>query len=72
MGSHDDHHHAGKRLARRAQKSHKCGGLGLGTTGTSSTFLGGILALVADLTVTKKDQAPVPAQATWVQRTRLQ
>ncbi len=39
-----------------SQNSHKYGGLGLGTTGTSSIFLACILALVAYLTVTKKDQ----------------
>ena len=37
-----------------SQKSHKYGGLGLGTTGTSYIFLGCILALVAYLTITKK------------------
>jgi uncharacterized membrane-anchored protein len=41
-----------------SQKSHKYGGLGLGTTGTSYIFLGCILALVAFLTVTKRDQTP--------------
>jgi uncharacterized membrane-anchored protein len=41
-----------------SQKSHKYGGLGLGTTGTSYIFLACILALVAYLTVTKKDQTP--------------
>jgi uncharacterized membrane-anchored protein len=41
-----------------SQHSHKYGGLGLGTTGTSYIFLGCILALVAFLTVTKRDQAP--------------
>src|SRR5690242_5697425 len=41
-----------------SQKSHKYGGLGLGTTGTSYIFLAGILALVAYLTVTKVDQTP--------------
>jgi uncharacterized membrane-anchored protein len=41
-----------------SQKSHKYGGLGLGTTGTSYIFLGCILALVAYLTVTRKDQSP--------------
>jgi uncharacterized membrane-anchored protein len=34
------------------------GGLGLGTTGTSYIFLGCIFALVAFLTITKRDQAP--------------
>jgi uncharacterized membrane-anchored protein len=34
------------------------GGLGLGTTTTSSIFLGCILALVAFLTVTRRDQTP--------------
>jgi uncharacterized membrane-anchored protein len=41
-----------------SQNSHKYGGLGLGTTGTSYIFLGCILALVAFLTITKKDQTP--------------
>jgi hypothetical protein len=41
-----------------SQKSHKYGGLGLGTTGTSYLFLGCILALVAYLTITKRDQTP--------------
>lgn len=39
-----------------SQHSHKYGGLGLGTTGTSYIFLACILALVAFLTVTKHDQ----------------
>lgn len=50
-----------------SQKSHKYGGLGLGTTGTSYIFLACILALVAFLTVTKRDQTPadrVLAEAT--------
>jgi uncharacterized membrane-anchored protein len=41
-----------------SQKSHKYGGLGLGTTGTSYIFLGCILALVVFLSITKRDQAP--------------
>jgi uncharacterized membrane-anchored protein len=41
-----------------SQHSHKYGGLGLGTTGTSYIFLACILALVAYLTVTKRDQTP--------------
>jgi uncharacterized membrane-anchored protein len=41
-----------------SQNSHRYGGLGLGTTGTSYIFLGCILALVTFLTVTKKDQTP--------------
>jgi uncharacterized membrane-anchored protein len=41
-----------------SQKSHRYGGLGLGTTGTSYIFLGCILALVAFLTVTRRDQSP--------------
>jgi uncharacterized membrane-anchored protein len=41
-----------------SQHSHQYGGLGLGTTGTSAIFLGCIFALVAYLTITKKDQAP--------------
>jgi uncharacterized membrane-anchored protein len=39
-----------------SQRSHKYGGLGLGTTGTSYIFLACILALVAFLTVTRRDQ----------------
>ena len=34
------------------------GGLGLGTTGTSYLFLGGILALVTFLSITRRDQTP--------------
>jgi uncharacterized membrane-anchored protein len=41
-----------------SQNSHKYGGLGLSTTGTSYIFLGCILALVTYLTLTKKDQTP--------------
>src|SRR3954467_14207328 len=41
-----------------SQKSHKYGGLGLGTTGTSYIFLGCILALVLYLSWTKRDQTP--------------
>jgi uncharacterized membrane-anchored protein len=41
-----------------SQSTHKYGGLGLGTTGTSYIFLAGIFALVAFLTVTKRDQTP--------------
>jgi uncharacterized membrane-anchored protein len=41
-----------------SQRSHTYGGLGLGTTGTSYIFLAGIFALVAYLTVTKRDQTP--------------
>jgi uncharacterized membrane-anchored protein len=52
-----------------SQNSHKYGGLGLGTTGTSYIFLGCILALVAYLTITRKDateahrSAPLPEGA---------
>src|SRR5436190_15165034 len=52
-----------------SQNSHKYGGLGLGTTGTSYIFLGCILALVAYLSITRKDatearrQMPVPEGA---------
>src|SRR3954462_510066 len=42
-----------------SQKSHKYGGLGLGTTGTSYIFLGCILALVAWLTITRRDATEV-------------
>src|SRR5437762_1381151 len=41
-----------------SQRSHKYGGLGLGTTGTSYIFLGSILALVVYLARTKRDQTP--------------
>jgi uncharacterized membrane-anchored protein len=41
-----------------SQNSHKYGGLGLGTTGTSYIFLGCILVLVLYLSVTKRDQTP--------------
>jgi uncharacterized membrane-anchored protein len=38
-----------------SQNSHKYGGLGLGTTGTSYSFVGCILALVAYLSITRRD-----------------
>jgi uncharacterized membrane-anchored protein len=38
-----------------SQNSHKYGGLGLGTTGTSYIFLGSILALVIYLSITRRD-----------------
>jgi uncharacterized membrane-anchored protein len=38
-----------------SQNSHKYGGLGLGTTGTSYIFLGCILALVTFLSITRRD-----------------
>jgi uncharacterized membrane-anchored protein len=41
-----------------SQRSHKYGGLGLGTTGTSYIFLGCILLLVVYLSRTKRDQTP--------------
>jgi uncharacterized membrane-anchored protein len=41
-----------------SQHSHKYGGLGLGTTGTSYIFLGAILVLVVFLSITKRDQTP--------------
>jgi uncharacterized membrane-anchored protein len=41
-----------------SQNSHKYGGLGLGATGTSYIFVACIVALVAYLTVTKRDQTP--------------
>lgn len=41
-----------------SQHSHRYGGLGLGTTGTSYIFLGCIVSLVAFLTITKRDQTP--------------
>jgi uncharacterized membrane-anchored protein len=46
-----------------SQHSKRYGGLGLGTTGTSYIFLGCILALVAFLTVTKRDQTRIEAEA---------
>src|SRR3954470_23864185 len=39
-----------------SQHSHRYGGLGLGTTGTSYIFLGCIFALVAYLSISKRDQ----------------
>jgi uncharacterized membrane-anchored protein len=41
-----------------SQNSHKYGGLGLGTTGTSYIFLTVIAVLVGFLTVTRRDQTP--------------
>jgi uncharacterized membrane-anchored protein len=41
-----------------SQNSHKYGGLNLGATGTSYIFLAAILALVAYLTISKRDQTP--------------
>ena len=41
-----------------SQSSHRYGGLGLGTTGTSYLFLGCILALVTYLTISKRDRTP--------------
>jgi len=41
-----------------SQNSHKYGGLGLGTTGTSYIFLACIFGLVAFLSVSKRDQTP--------------
>ena len=38
-----------------SQNSHKYGGLGLGTTGTSYIFLGCILVLVTFLSITRRD-----------------
>ena len=51
-----------------SQNSHRYGGLGLGTTGTSYLFLGWILALVAYLSITRRDAtetrgAPLPEGA---------
>jgi uncharacterized membrane-anchored protein len=45
-----------------SQHDKQYGGLGLGTTGTSYIFLGGILALVVYLTVTRRDQTPPEPQ----------
>jgi uncharacterized membrane-anchored protein len=44
-----------------SQNNPKYGGLGLGTTGTSYIFLGGILALVTYLSVSKRDRTEVRA-----------
>jgi uncharacterized membrane-anchored protein len=41
-----------------SQRSHRYGGLGLGTTGTSYIFLGCILLLVAYLSITERDRTP--------------
>ena len=41
-----------------SQNSHRYGGLGLGTTGTSYIFLACILALVVYLSITRRDQTP--------------
>jgi uncharacterized membrane-anchored protein len=51
-----------------SQNSHKYGGLGLGTTGTSYIFLGCILALVSYLSITRRDateqrRGPLPEAA---------
>jgi repeat uncharacterized protein DUF347 len=51
-----------------SQNSHKYGGLGLGTTGTSHIFPGGILALVTYLSITRRDatevkRTPIPDAA---------
>ena len=50
-----------------SQNSHKYGGLGLGTTGTSYIFLGSILLLVCYLSITRRDateaRQPVPEGA---------
>ena len=51
-----------------SQNSHKYGGLGLGTTGTSYIFLGCILALVTYLSITRRDatevkRTPIPDAA---------
>ena len=46
-----------------SQKSHKYGGLGLGTTGTSYIFLTCILALVVWLTITRRDATEVKEAA---------
>jgi uncharacterized membrane-anchored protein len=47
-----------------SQNSHKYGGLGLGTTGTSYIFLGCILALVAYLSITRRDATEARRAAT--------
>jgi uncharacterized membrane-anchored protein len=50
-----------------SQNSHKYGGLGLGTSGTSYIFLGCILALVTYLSITRRDASerrePLPDAA---------
>ncbi|WP_320670878.1 COG4705 family protein [Patulibacter defluvii] len=43
-----------------SQNSHRYGGLGLGTTGTSYLFLGAILALVVYLTISRRDVIRTP------------
>jgi uncharacterized membrane-anchored protein len=45
-----------------SQNSHKYGGLGLGTTGTSYIFLGCILALVSYLSITRRDATEAQQQ----------
>src|SRR4051812_20912726 len=46
-----------------SQHSHKYGGLGLGTTGTSYIFLGCIRALVTYLSITRRDATETKPQA---------
>jgi uncharacterized membrane-anchored protein len=46
-----------------SQRSHKYGGLGLGTTGTSYIFLGCILVLVTYLSLTRRDVTEASAPA---------
>ena len=46
-----------------SQHSHKYGGLGLGTTGTSYIFLGCILVLVTYLSITRRDATEAKRQA---------
>src|SRR4051794_39745774 len=46
-----------------SQHSHKYGGLGLGTTGTSYIFLGCILLLVVFLSITRRDVTEVAGSA---------
>jgi uncharacterized membrane-anchored protein len=46
-----------------SQNSHKYGGLGLGTTGTSYIFLGCILALVSYLSITRRDATEMRSSA---------
>jgi uncharacterized membrane-anchored protein len=48
----------GASIGDELSQSRHAGGLGLGTTGTSYIFLGCILALVAYLSLTRRDQTP--------------
>src|SRR4051794_8311526 len=58
----------GASLGDGLSQPHADGGLGLGTTWTSVLFLAAILAVVGYLSVTKRDQAEVPADEVVRQR----